>query len=148
MSYEKAYSVQVQVIKKFTNKTRWTTILNIEKRSKLRLVSFNISDSNNILWQELSLTVSNKNWTLERMRKWTERAAASKGWKINPKEDAVRVTIEGLLTNQRIYKRKYCPCRRITRNRVKDTAIICPCIYSDDEIEKNGICLCELFVKR
>ena len=82
------------------------------------------------------------------MRKWTERAAASKGWKLNPKEDTIRVTIEGLLANQRIYKRKYCPCRRVTRNRVKDTAIICPCSYADDEIKQNGICLCKLFVKR
>ncbi len=94
------------------------------------------------------MTIPNKIWTLERMRKWTERAAASKGWKLNPEEDTIRVTIEGLLANQRIYKRKYCPCRRVTRNRVKDTAIICPCIYADDEIEQKGICMCKLFVKR
>ncbi|MFX0197958.1 MAG: ferredoxin-thioredoxin reductase catalytic domain-containing protein [Candidatus Hodarchaeota archaeon] len=94
------------------------------------------------------MTLSKGSWTFEQMLKWAEQVAVKKGWQLNPNEEAVRVNIEGLIDNQRLYKRRYCPCRRVTRNPEKDKSIICPCIYSADEIEQEGVCYCGLFVKK
>lgn len=46
--------------------------------------------------------------------------------------------IEAILKNK-----GYCPCRR-----VKTPETLCPCKYALEEIEKNGKCLCGLFVKK
>lgn len=40
----------------------------------------------------------------------------------------------------------YCPCRMMTKNKEMDAKIICPCVYHVEEIEKDGICSCDLFV--
>ncbi|MEW6069203.1 MAG: ferredoxin-thioredoxin reductase catalytic domain-containing protein [Candidatus Thermoplasmatota archaeon] len=45
--------------------------------------------------------------------------------------------IEAILKNN-----GYCPCRR-----VKSEDTLCPCRYALEEVEKNGKCLCGLFVK-
>ena len=90
---------------------------------------------------------SSEEANIQQTREWVERVAAKKGWRVNPNEESVQITIKGLLANQRMYQRRYCPCRRVTRKQEKDKAIICPCIYAADEIKQNGICLCELFTK-
>ena len=97
---------------------------------------------------ELPLNRPKTPWTFEQTLEWAERVAAKKGWRVNPNENAVKKTITGLLANQRIYKRRYCPCRRVTRNRKRDKSIICPCVDAAAEIEKNGVCTCELFAER
>jgi len=95
--------------------------------------------------KEFSLNTSEEA-SIKEILEWAERTAAKKGWRVNPNETASQATLKGLLANQRMYGRRYCPCRRVTRNPEKDKAIICPCIYSADELEQDGICLCELFV--
>ncbi|MFQ6124627.1 MAG: ferredoxin-thioredoxin reductase catalytic domain-containing protein [Candidatus Heimdallarchaeota archaeon] len=91
------------------------------------------------------LNLSKIPWTFEQMLEWAKGVAAKKGWQLNPNDVAVKMTIEGLIENQRIYRRRYCPCRRVTRNPEKDRSIICPCIYSANEIEQKGVCHCGLF---
>lgn len=78
-----------------------------------------------------------------------EYAAYSKknGFKLNPNGESVKKIVDGLLANEKKYGKKYCPCRRVSGKADDDAKNICPCAYHKDEIEKNGHCLCNLFVK-
>lgn len=69
------------------------------------------------------------------------------GFKLNPNKEAMGNIIKGLLANEKKYGARYCPCRRVTGNQEEDKPKICPCIWHREEIEKNGHCLCGLFVK-
>ncbi|MGR3220281.1 MAG: ferredoxin-thioredoxin reductase catalytic domain-containing protein [Candidatus Anammoxibacter sp.] len=40
----------------------------------------------------------------------------------------------------------YCPCRIVTGDKEKDDKIICPCVYHEEEIKRDGKCHCDLFV--
>jgi ferredoxin-thioredoxin reductase catalytic chain len=73
--------------------------------------------------------------------------AKSNGFRLNPDEKTVERVISGLFQNEKKYGKKYCPCRRFTGKEAEDAKIICPCIYHKDEIEKDGHCFCNLFVK-
>jgi len=56
--------------------------------------------------------------------------------------------MHGLLENEKKYGAKYCPYRRVSRNKQKDKKIICPCVYHKKEIEEQGHCHCFLFVQK
>lgn len=77
-----------------------------------------------------------------------EKYAAENGIKLNPNKKVVEGIIKGLLLNEEKYGARYCPCRRITDNAEEDKKKICPCFWHKEEIEKNGRCLCGLFVKK
>jgi len=76
-----------------------------------------------------------------------EEYAKKNGFKLNPNREVVERIIKGLLENEKKYGQKYCPCRRISGNSEEDKSKICPCAWHREEIEKNGRCLCGLFVK-
>jgi len=76
-----------------------------------------------------------------------EEYAETNGFKLNPNREVVERIIRGLLENEKKYGQKYCPCRRISENSEEDKPKICPCSWHREEIEKNGRCLCGLFVK-
>jgi ferredoxin-thioredoxin reductase catalytic subunit len=76
-----------------------------------------------------------------------ENYASSNGFRLNPDKKAVERIVGGLFKNEKKYGKKYCPCRRVTGNEADDAKIICPCIYHKDEIQKDGHCLCSLYVK-
>jgi ferredoxin-thioredoxin reductase catalytic subunit len=69
------------------------------------------------------------------------------GIKVNPKDDRVQEVIKGLLMKRKKFGENYCPCRVVTGNKEKDKEIICPCVFNRGEIELQGHCLCQLFVK-
>ena len=73
--------------------------------------------------------------------------AMANGFKLNPDEKTVKRVIEGLLRNEEKYGKKYCPCRRVTGDEAEDAKKICPCFWHKDEIEKDGHCFCQLYVK-
>lgn len=77
-----------------------------------------------------------------------EKYAAENGIKLNPNKKVVEGIIKGLLLNEEKYGARYCPCRRVTGNVEEDKKKICPCFWHKEEIEKNGRCLCGLFVKK
>ena len=80
-------------------------------------------------------------------RKTVEKIAKAKGWKLNSDESIVNMIIEGLNKNLEKHNRPYCPCRVVTGDKENDKKIICPCVYSPKEIERDGICHCQLYVK-
>jgi thioredoxin len=73
--------------------------------------------------------------------------AKSSGFRLNPDKKTVERVIKGLLENEKKYGKKYCPCRRISGDTEEDAKKICPCVFHKDEIEKDGHCFCNLFVK-
>jgi len=76
-----------------------------------------------------------------------EEYVETNGFKLNPNREVVERIIRGLLENEKKYGQKYCPCRRVSGNLEEDKSKICPCSWHREEIEKNGRCLCGLFVK-
>lgn len=84
---------------------------------------------------------------VEKLKKWYVGYAEKNGFKLNPDEEIVRRLIRGLLENEKKHGKRYCPCRRVTGNPEADAKIVCPCYYHREELEKNGCCLCGLFVK-
>ena len=42
----------------------------------------------------------------------------------------------------------YCPCRMFTGMPEYDDKIVCPCEFHAKEIEENGICHCNLIIKK
>ena len=73
--------------------------------------------------------------------------AKSNGFRLNPDKKAVERVLKGLIANEAKHGKKYCPCRRVTGDVEADSKIICPCAFHKDEIEKDGHCFCNLFVK-
>lgn len=73
--------------------------------------------------------------------------AEKNGFKLNPDREAVEKLVMGLLTNERKYGAKYCPCRRVSGDPEEDKPKICPCQWHKEEIERDGHCFCGLFYK-
>jgi len=69
------------------------------------------------------------------------------GIKLNPDKNIVKNIIKRLLINKEKHGEIYCPCRIITGDKNKDKEIICPCVFHRGEIELQGHCHCNLFVK-
>ena len=84
--------------------------------------------------------------TVEELIKEYEMCAAENGFKLNPDKKVVEGIVKVLLEREKKFGARYCPCRRITGNKEEDKKIICPCVYHKEEIEKDGHCLCRLFV--
>jgi len=79
--------------------------------------------------------------------KQSERHAEKAGIHLNPDKKIVEMIIKGLLKNKEKHGEIYCPCRLVTKNKEKDWEIICPCVFHRGEIELQGHCHCNLFVK-
>lgn len=84
---------------------------------------------------------------MEKLLKVSEEYAKSKGYKLNPNRMIVEGVIKGLLVRKENFGEIYCPCRKMAGDKEEDKKIICPCIYHEAEIEKDGHCFCNLFVR-
>ena len=92
----------------------------------------------------------------EKIRPWLEENlliqeyqeyAKKNGFFLNPNRKVVEGIVKSLLEREKKFGGRFCPCRRITENNEEDKKIICPCVYHLQELEKEGKCLCGLFVK-
>ncbi|MDP8224911.1 MAG: ferredoxin-thioredoxin reductase catalytic domain-containing protein [Candidatus Lernaella stagnicola] len=77
-----------------------------------------------------------------------KQIAERKGLHFNPNADIVRPLIDGLWKNKQRYGHPSCPCRLSSEDFDNDRDIICPCDYSEPDIEEYGQCYCGLFVHR
>jgi len=84
---------------------------------------------------------------VEKLIKEYEEYAKQNRFSLNPNRKIVEGIVKSLLEKEKKFGKRYCPCRRITGNPEEDKKIICPCIFHREEIEKNGHCLCGLFVR-
>lgn len=73
--------------------------------------------------------------------------AQKNGFKLNPNSVIVENIARRLLENEEKYGHRYCPCRIVSGDKERDKDKICSCIWHKDEIQKNGHCLCNLFIK-
>jgi len=80
--------------------------------------------------------------------KWARDYATAHGWRLNPDEKKLDIVVRGLARNLGKFGEKYCPCRLRSGDKEKDKDIICPCIYHKGEIESEGRCHCNLYVKK
>lgn len=83
----------------------------------------------------------------EKMIKEYTDYAAKNNFQLNPDKEVVKRIIKGLLENEKRYGQRFCPCRRVIGDPEKDKLKVCPCYWHKEEIEKNGHCLCGLFVR-
>jgi ferredoxin-thioredoxin reductase catalytic subunit len=83
----------------------------------------------------------------EELIKQFKEHAKENGISLNPDEKVVERIIGGLLRNKEQYGEMYCPCRRVTGDKAEDSKKICACFWHKDEVEKDGHCFCNLYVK-
>jgi len=77
----------------------------------------------------------------------SSKHAKENGFNLNPNAKIVEGVVNGIFLNEQKHGQKYCPCRRVTGDAAEDAKKICPCIWHKDEVEKDGHCLCNLYVK-
>jgi len=88
-------------------------------------------------------------WLTDRIRDYAE----SHGYKRNPNDVAYMNLIYKLLKNLDDYGYPYCPCRPLKKNPGMNSEEIyelnkdkiCPCVYAQMDIARQGHCLCGLF---
>lgn len=78
---------------------------------------------------------------------FTERAARSKGWELNPDPEFRKSVQEGLWENYKRHGRFYCPCRDVEGPPEVNRDILCPCPYATADIAEYGHCFCGIFVR-
>ncbi len=89
-----------------------------------------------------------ENGTIEQIRAWAKKYAKERGWVLNTDERQLNTVLRGLARNKERLGEQYCPCRLRSGDPEKDRIIICPCIYHEEEIAKEGKCHCNLFFKK
>lgn len=82
-----------------------------------------------------------------KIRKMLHDHAAYSFYRLNPDTETVDRVVRGLVNRKMKYGHAYCPCRLVMGDTEKDKKIICPCVYHPEEIERDGECHCNLFVK-
>ncbi len=78
---------------------------------------------------------------------WAEEYARENGWILNPDRKTLEAVVRGLARNEERFGARYCPCRLRSGDPDRDRAIICPCAYHRDEIEREGHCHCRLYYR-
>jgi ferredoxin-thioredoxin reductase catalytic chain len=83
---------------------------------------------------------------VEALRDRLAREAESGGYHLNPDTEFTLSLVEGLITNEKRFGYRSCPCRLASGNREDDLDIICPCDYRDPDLDEWGTCYCALYV--
>jgi ferredoxin-thioredoxin reductase catalytic chain len=85
---------------------------------------------------------------VEEIRTWAEQYAREHDLALNPDERVQKAVLRGLARNRLRYGSGYCPCRIRKGVPEEDAKIACPCVYHLGEIEAEGRCHCNLFVRK
>lgn len=83
---------------------------------------------------------------IEDLYKKLSDEAESSGYHLNPDFDLTSDLLEGLLTNEKRYGYRACPCRIASGTKEDDLDIICPCDYRDPDLDEYDMCYCALYV--
>jgi len=67
---------------------------------------------------------------------------------LNPDIEFTRELLKGLLTNEKRYGYRSCPCRLASGDKQQDLDIICPCDYRDTDLDEYSTCYCGLYVSQ
>ncbi|MDX9715143.1 MAG: ferredoxin-thioredoxin reductase catalytic domain-containing protein [Dissulfurispiraceae bacterium] len=85
---------------------------------------------------------------IDELRIFLERTQEPKGFSLNRDTAFVDELLAGLIKNRERYGYMCCPCRLSSGDRQKDTDIICPCEYRDQDVAEYGSCYCGLYVSK
>jgi len=83
---------------------------------------------------------------IEQVYEQLKKEAEEGGYHLNPDKQFTLRLIQGLLTNEKRFGYRACPCRIAWGEKPKDIDIICPCYYRDSDLEEYGACYCGLYV--
>ena len=83
---------------------------------------------------------------LKKVEALVYRYAKAGDYPLNPDEVVVRNVLQGLARNLVKYGKPYCPCREVSGIAEKDRRNRCPCASHREEIARDGVCECGLFV--
>lgn len=86
--------------------------------------------------------------TADRLYEVLNKYAEARGIRLNNDKEYVLEILQGLLINETRYGYRSCPCRLASGMKEKDMDIICPCAYSEPDIEEYGSCYCKLYVSK
>jgi len=67
-------------------------------------------------------------------------------YRLNPDPVTVEHVMAGLARNLLRHGRWYCPCREVTGEAERDRGNVCPCPQHHDDIARDGVCECGIFV--
>jgi len=96
---------------------------------------------------KIIITMTNDDDKIEKVIREYEEYAKKNNFSLNSDRKIAEGIIKSLLEREKKFGFRYCPCRKISDNPEEDKKIICPCYFHLSEIERNGHCLCRLFVK-
>lgn len=71
-----------------------------------------------------------------------------KGFYFNKDKSMVLGLLEALLINKDRYGYMTCPCRLALGDHERDSDIICPCAYREQDVKEYGSCYCGLYVSK
>lgn len=77
---------------------------------------------------------------INRLYEQLKREAESGGYHLNPDVEFTKELVRGLLTNEKRYGYRACPCRLASGNKNDDLDIICPCDYRDPDLTDFNTC--------
>jgi len=81
-----------------------------------------------------------------RVERMIARYLARARYVLNPDPVTVEHVTVGLARNLLRHGRWYCPCREVTGDSERDRKNICPCPQHHDDIARDGVCECGIFV--
>ncbi|HII71987.1 TPA: ferredoxin-thioredoxin reductase [Candidatus Woesearchaeota archaeon] len=88
-------------------------------------------------------------WTKEELKKAWERFAEKNDFMLNPKTEMVDMLADGVMSNEKNFGYKFCPCRVRDGTKETDIGLLCPCNFKIHSTwASQGRCWCGLFVKR
>jgi ferredoxin-thioredoxin reductase catalytic subunit len=85
---------------------------------------------------------------VQRAYEQLKREAEEGGYHLNPDEEFTKDLVWGLLTCEKRYGYRACPCRLASGKKQEDLDIICPCDYRDPDLDDYGSCYCALYVSQ
>ena len=113
-------------------------------RKKLEPLGVIVVEDRCILKTYLAL-LSERDEVYGRILAFARTYARAKGFALNPDPEKLDEIILALAYNQKRYGYRYCPCRTISGNFEEDKKKICPCVWHEEEIRRDGHCRCGLF---
>lgn len=82
---------------------------------------------------------------IDPIRARLEKYLNGKTFYFNPDPNIVDSVLLAMAKRKEKFGEEYCPCRRVSGDKEKDSAIICPCVYHEEEVARDGYCHCRLF---
>jgi ferredoxin-thioredoxin reductase catalytic chain len=83
-----------------------------------------------------------------RVERMVERYLSGGRYLLNPDPVTVEHVKVGLARNLLRHGCWYCPCREVVGDPARDRVNICPCPQHHEDIARDGVCECGIFVSR